>query len=666
MVSHAVWKTWPSGLSNDKNLSLRPRFLSTESLGPCFSHGMGDHDQILQLMFQDGGVDDLISLVLTPRHKPDALSITRWVPRLTFTVRSVRELRILVFVPCQFASMTVEFLLCCSQCHCPLMLNGWGPCWCLVSLRPWPLSSYFAAHNVTVHWCWMDEVHVDALSVCVHDRWVPTLLLTMSLSTDAEWMRSMLMPCQFASMTVEFLLCCSHCHCPLMLNGWGPCWCLVSLRPWPLSSYFAAHNVTVHWCWMDEVHVDALSVCVHDRWVPTLLLTMSLSTDAEWMRSMLMPCQFASMTVEFLLCCSQCHCPLMLNGWGPCWCLVSLRPWPLSSYFAAHIVTVHWCWMDEVHVDALSVCVHDRWVPTLLLTMSLSTDAEWMRSMLMPCQFASMTVEFLLCCSHCHCPLMLNGWGPCWCLVSLRPWPLSSYFAAHNVTVHWCWMDEVHVDALSVCVHDRWVPTLLLTLSLSTDAEWMRSMLMPCQFASMTVEFLLCCSQCHCPLMLNGWGPCWCLVSLRPWPLSSYFAAHIVTVHWCWVDEVNVDALSVCVHDRWVPTLLLTLSLSTDAEWMRSMLMPCQFASMTVEFLLCCSHCHCPLMLSGWGECWCLARLASIACCVPTLICVVRPPMTRLTLTDIAMSLVNWDRDEIPSWIQCNYTCTGLNRKNNI
>ena len=47
MVSHAVWKTWPSGLSNDKNLGLRPRFLSTESLGPCFSHGMGDHDQIL-------------------------------------------------------------------------------------------------------------------------------------------------------------------------------------------------------------------------------------------------------------------------------------------------------------------------------------------------------------------------------------------------------------------------------------------------------------------------------------------------------------------------------------------------------------------------------------------------------------------------------------------
>ena len=31
-----------------KNLSLRPRFLSTEFLGPCFSDRMGDHDQILQ------------------------------------------------------------------------------------------------------------------------------------------------------------------------------------------------------------------------------------------------------------------------------------------------------------------------------------------------------------------------------------------------------------------------------------------------------------------------------------------------------------------------------------------------------------------------------------------------------------------------------------------
>ena len=29
-------------------LCLRPRCLSTESLGPCYLHGMGDHDQILQ------------------------------------------------------------------------------------------------------------------------------------------------------------------------------------------------------------------------------------------------------------------------------------------------------------------------------------------------------------------------------------------------------------------------------------------------------------------------------------------------------------------------------------------------------------------------------------------------------------------------------------------
>ena len=47
MVSHAVWKAWPSGLSDDKNLGLRPRVFPTESLGLCFSHGLGDHDQIL-------------------------------------------------------------------------------------------------------------------------------------------------------------------------------------------------------------------------------------------------------------------------------------------------------------------------------------------------------------------------------------------------------------------------------------------------------------------------------------------------------------------------------------------------------------------------------------------------------------------------------------------
>ena len=45
---HDKDKSLPLGLSNDKNLGLQPRFLSTESLGQCFSHGMGDHDQILQ------------------------------------------------------------------------------------------------------------------------------------------------------------------------------------------------------------------------------------------------------------------------------------------------------------------------------------------------------------------------------------------------------------------------------------------------------------------------------------------------------------------------------------------------------------------------------------------------------------------------------------------
>ena len=50
MVSHDVWKWWPLGLSDDKDLGFRPRFLSTESLGPCSSHVMGDHDQILHCM----------------------------------------------------------------------------------------------------------------------------------------------------------------------------------------------------------------------------------------------------------------------------------------------------------------------------------------------------------------------------------------------------------------------------------------------------------------------------------------------------------------------------------------------------------------------------------------------------------------------------------------
>ena len=47
MVSHAVWKTWPEGLSRQKPRPKAEVFVVTEARGPCFSHGMGDHDQIL-------------------------------------------------------------------------------------------------------------------------------------------------------------------------------------------------------------------------------------------------------------------------------------------------------------------------------------------------------------------------------------------------------------------------------------------------------------------------------------------------------------------------------------------------------------------------------------------------------------------------------------------
>ena len=39
MLSHNVWKTWPEGSASV--------FVITEARGPCFSHGMGDQDQIL-------------------------------------------------------------------------------------------------------------------------------------------------------------------------------------------------------------------------------------------------------------------------------------------------------------------------------------------------------------------------------------------------------------------------------------------------------------------------------------------------------------------------------------------------------------------------------------------------------------------------------------------
>ena len=68
MVSHTVWKTWPSGLSSDKNLGLRPRFVSTESLGPCFSHGMGDHDQILQYVMNYVKLCDMLTTYIRIFH----------------------------------------------------------------------------------------------------------------------------------------------------------------------------------------------------------------------------------------------------------------------------------------------------------------------------------------------------------------------------------------------------------------------------------------------------------------------------------------------------------------------------------------------------------------------------------------------------------------------
>ena len=47
MVSHAVWKTWPEGLSRQKPRPKAEVFVVTEARGLCFSHGMGDHDQML-------------------------------------------------------------------------------------------------------------------------------------------------------------------------------------------------------------------------------------------------------------------------------------------------------------------------------------------------------------------------------------------------------------------------------------------------------------------------------------------------------------------------------------------------------------------------------------------------------------------------------------------
>ena len=47
MVSHAVWKTWSEGLSRQNPRPKAEVFVVIEARGPCFSHGMGDHDQFL-------------------------------------------------------------------------------------------------------------------------------------------------------------------------------------------------------------------------------------------------------------------------------------------------------------------------------------------------------------------------------------------------------------------------------------------------------------------------------------------------------------------------------------------------------------------------------------------------------------------------------------------
>ena len=47
MVSHAVSKTWLEGLSRRKPRPKAEVFVATEARGPCFSHDMGGHDEIL-------------------------------------------------------------------------------------------------------------------------------------------------------------------------------------------------------------------------------------------------------------------------------------------------------------------------------------------------------------------------------------------------------------------------------------------------------------------------------------------------------------------------------------------------------------------------------------------------------------------------------------------
>ena len=49
-------KHGPRAPVTTKKFGFRSRFLSTESLRPCFSHGMGDHDQILQYILEEPSI----------------------------------------------------------------------------------------------------------------------------------------------------------------------------------------------------------------------------------------------------------------------------------------------------------------------------------------------------------------------------------------------------------------------------------------------------------------------------------------------------------------------------------------------------------------------------------------------------------------------------------
>ena len=72
MVSYAVWKTRLEGLSRQKPRPNAEVFVVTEAREPCFSHGMGDRDQILSQHVQ--------WLILFPRfvHRNVKFSALKW------------------------------------------------------------------------------------------------------------------------------------------------------------------------------------------------------------------------------------------------------------------------------------------------------------------------------------------------------------------------------------------------------------------------------------------------------------------------------------------------------------------------------------------------------------------------------------------------------------